>query len=73
MTLRELNTKIDNLRYELDEMNMIMRALRKEWYEKGSYISILKLHTICVGVVDLIEALDDLSECEKSIIGGIKL
>lgn len=73
MTAEEFAKRIDELRYELDDMDIIIRSLRKEWYEKGSYIPLLRLHAVSVRIGDLIEALDNLGEVEKDIIGGIKL
>ena len=70
MTADELAKRIDELRYELDDMGIIIRSLRKEWHEKGSYISLLRLHTVSVRISDLIEAFEDLSKVELSIIGG---
>lgn len=70
MTADELAKKIDELRYELDDMDVIIRGLRKEWHEKGSYISLLRLHTVSVRISDLIEAFENLSKVELSIIGG---
>lgn len=70
MTADELAKRIDELRYELDDMDVIIRSLRKEWHEKGSYISLLRLHTVSVRISDLIEAFENLSKVELSIIGG---
>ena len=66
MTADELAKRID----ELDDIDIIIRSLRKEWHEKGSYISLLRLHTVSVRIGDLIEAFEDLSKVELSIVGG---
>lgn len=71
MTPKELGKRINELRYQLDEMDIIMRCLRKEWYEKGSFISFLRLHTISVRISDLIEAFNKLTEVEIRIVGEI--
>lgn len=70
MTAEELAKRIGELRYELDDMGIIIRSLRKEWHEKGSYTSLLRLHTVSVRIGDLIEAFENLSKVELSIIGG---
>ena len=73
MVTKDIELKIDNLRYALDDVDLLMRRARKEWFEKGNYISVLRIHTFCIRIFDLIEALDNLTEIEKNIIGGIKL
>lgn len=70
MTSKDVIIKIENLRYALDDVDMLMRASRKEQYEKGSYISLLKLYIVSERISDLIEAFDNLTKDELSIIGG---
>lgn len=70
MTSKDVNIKIDNLLCALDEVDILLRGLRKECYEKCSYISLLRLHKVCICISDLIEALDNLSVIEKGLIGG---
>lgn len=73
MVTKDIELKIDNLRYALDDVDLLMRRVRKECFEKGNYITVLRIHTLCIRLFDLIEALDNLGEVEKNIIGGIKL
>lgn len=61
---------IDNLHYELEDVDLIIRRMRKEWFEKGSDISVLRLHILSMRIRDLLEALDNLSVVEKRLIGG---
>lgn len=74
MSLVELGVKIDDLRYMLDNVDVILRGLSKDYFEKGKYISVLRLNTVDMRVCDLIEALNYLSTTEKSIMwDGVKL
>lgn len=73
MTVEELDVKLNNLHYELDDLYGIIMELKKEWFEKGNYISVLRLHTISVRIWDLLDNFDDFTEIEKSIIGELKL
>lgn len=73
MTSKDLVIKIDNLRYELDDVDVLMRSARKEAYEKGDYLSELRLHTVCVRLYDLLEALENLTVDAKRIIEGVDL
>lgn len=73
MLTKDIELRLDNLRYALDDVDLLMRGVRKEYYEKRDYISVLRIHTLCIRLFDLIEALDNLGEVEKNIIGGIKL
>lgn len=65
MTADVVAERIDELRYVLDDVDTIIRGLRKEWFEKGNYISVLRLR-----VSDLLDALNDLTSVEMSILGG---
>ena len=74
MSLVELGVKIDDLHYMLDDVDSILRGLSKDYFEKGNYISGLRLNTVDMRVCDLIDALDYLSATEKSIMrNGVKL
>lgn len=73
MTTEELDIKLKELCYSLDEMYEIMVGLRKEWLERGNDICALRIHTICVHIWDLLDVLDSFAEVEKSIIGELKL
>lgn len=70
MTSKDTVIKIVNLRYALDDADSLMRGAMKECYEKGNYISTLRLHTVCIRISDLIEALENLSVVEMQAIGG---
>lgn len=71
MNLSEISDRVAKLRFELENVDFIIRGLRKKRFEKGSYISVLRLHTISMRIYDLVQALDHLSEVETNIIGGI--
>lgn len=74
MSLVELGVKIDDLRDMLVNVDVILRGLSKDYFEKGKYISVLRLNTVDMRVCDLIEALNYLSTTEKSIMwDGVKL
>lgn len=73
MTVEELGTKLNILHYELDDLYGIIIKLKKEWFEKGNFISVLRLHTISMRIWDLLDSFDDFTEIEKSIIGELKV
>lgn len=73
MTVEELDTKLNILHYELDDLYGIIMDLKKEWFEKGNFISVLRLHTVSMRIWDLLDNFDDITEVEKSIIGELKL
>ena len=73
MTVEELDTKLNVLHCELDDLYGIIMKLKKEWFEKGNFISVLRLHTISMRVWDLLDSFDDFTEIEKSIIGELKV
>lgn len=70
MTAEELAKRIDELRYQLEDVDSLMRGMSKEQYEKGGRISALRLHTVRISIFALMEALDNLSVVEKRILGG---
>lgn len=73
VTSKDVIIRLENLRYALDDVDILMRGLRTEWYEKGDYTCVLRIHTLCVRLYDLIEALDNLSLDEKTLLGGVNL
>lgn len=61
---------IDNLRYALDDVDLIMRGVVNEYLKKGDNLSLMRLYTVYIRIGDLIEALSNLTVNEKAIIGG---
>lgn len=73
VTSDELDIKINKLYCELNELYSIVSKLRNEWFDKGNYVSVLRLHTFCVRVWDLLDAFGSLTKVEKGIIEGVDL
>ena len=63
---------IDNLRYALDDVELIMRGVVvvNDYLKKGDNLSLMRLHAVYIRIGDLIEALNNLTVDEKAIIGG---
>lgn len=70
MTSKDINIMIDNLRYALDDVDLIMRGVVNDYLKKGDNLSLMRLHTVYIRIGDLIEALSNLTVDEKAIIGG---
>ena len=68
MTSKDLVININNLRHELDDVDVLMRSARKEAYENGDYLSELRLHTVCIRLYDLVAALENLPVDAKRFI-----
>ena len=70
VTSKDINIMIDNLRYALDDVDLIMRGVVNDYLKKGYNLSLMRLHAVCIRIGDLIEALNNLTVDEKAIIGG---